>query len=333
MNVNENFSSEQTLAQRYNNEIQAFWQQGNFSSFLGFNNVRINYATFIAPENKKNLVIVQGRSESYLKYQETIFDLFHQGYNIFIHDHRGQGLSGRLLANPFKGYVDNFDDYVEDLHQFITNFVLPECKQNKLYLLAHSMGGAISSLYLAKYPNVITASTLLAPMFGINTGIIPKPLATTIIHSTAFFERLLPNSPLYFFGQGDHRVRSFEGNSLTHSVTRYNIYKELYLHEKVIQLGGVTTHWLKQGHRIINKVVAKIHTLSTPVLILQAGSDTVIDNQAQHIFHDELPLYKRDNNKFNKALIVIENAKHELLFEQDKYRNQAISHMLEWFNE
>ena len=34
------------------------------------------------------------------------------------HDHRGQGLSGRMLDNPQPGYVESFDDYVQDFKQF-----------------------------------------------------------------------------------------------------------------------------------------------------------------------------------------------------------------------
>ncbi len=329
MNGNISISSEVTLVENYTNEIEEFWlSNGKFSSFLGLDSKRINFAIFTHCDNQKNIVIVQGRSESYLKYKETIFDLFNQGFNVFIHDHRGQGLSERLLTNPYKGYVDSFDDYVHDLQLFISLYVLPSCHQKKPYLLAHSMGGAISALYLAKYSNFIHSSVFLAPMFAINTGILPISLARTIINLTYKVEGLMVNKKGYFFGQSDHRTRSFKGNSLTHSPVRYEIYKVLYATEQAIQLGGVTTHWLKEAHRIIDKILTQITTINHSILVLQAGNDSVIDNKAQNIFYEHL---SKSNDEKRNSLIVIENAKHELLFEEDQYRNQTIHHILTWF--
>ena len=86
--------------------------------------IRINYATFIHNEVQESIVLVTGRTESYLKYQELAFDLYHQGYNVYIIDHRGQGLSQRLLKDNHKGYVKIFDDYAHDLKQFIDEVVI-----------------------------------------------------------------------------------------------------------------------------------------------------------------------------------------------------------------
>jgi len=37
------------------------------------------------------------------------------GFDVLIIDHRGQGRSGRLLADPHLGHVNRFNDYVDDL--------------------------------------------------------------------------------------------------------------------------------------------------------------------------------------------------------------------------
>ena len=112
------------------------WEQGDFSFFSGVDQIRINYATFIHHEIKASIVLVTGRTESYLKYQELAFDLHQQGYNIFIIDHRGQGLSERLLKDNQKGYVKNFDDYAHDLKQFIDNepYLYVIFNKNTLYV-------------------------------------------------------------------------------------------------------------------------------------------------------------------------------------------------------
>ena len=150
-------------------DVEGFWQQGLFNSFEGVKCVDIHYAVFTQKNsNSPALIIVPGRSESYLKYQELAFNFYQQGYNVFIIDHRGQGLSGRLLKNPNKGYVEDFQDYVDDLHYFIESVVVKHCAA-KPFLLAHSMGGAIAARFMQDSPDAIKAAVISSPMLGFNS--------------------------------------------------------------------------------------------------------------------------------------------------------------------
>ena len=332
MENNDSLSNEDNLLTNYNTDIKSFWSTGAFSSFQGIDNIRINFATFCQPDNHKNLVIVQGRSESYIKYQELIWDFFQQGYNIFILDHRGQGLSERMLDNPHKGYVNDFDDYAADLNTFINTYVLPYCSdQNKPYLLAHSMGCAIACLYLINHAVQIQAAVLSSPMFAINTGKLSPKLAHNLITLTSKLESTFANQACYFPGQKDHVFKAFKDNRLSHSEIRYQIFKNLYQAEKSVQLGGVTIQWLKQAHQIKDKIFNRLTSLSTPVIVLQAGADSIVDNQAQNEFcqllHQQHPTLCTLDKPIN-----IEGAWHELFFEQDKYRQPAINHCLAWFS-
>ncbi len=112
-----------------------------------------------------------GRIESYVKYAELAYDLFHCGYDVVIIDHRGQGRSGRLLADTHRGHVVNFSDYVDDLAAFWQQDVQPG-PWRKRYILAHSMGGAIATLFLQRQPQAFHAAVFCAPMFGI---VMPLP--------------------------------------------------------------------------------------------------------------------------------------------------------------
>src|SRR5690606_39969580 len=58
------------------------------------------------------------------------------------------------------------------------------------YLLAHSMGAAIASLYLLKYPHAIERAAFTAPMFGIQLGKKPKWFVKWVIHVGALFNRV-----------------------------------------------------------------------------------------------------------------------------------------------
>ena len=47
-------------------------------------------------------MVVNGRTEYAEKYAELFYDLKDLGFSLYIYDHRGQGLSSRLLADRGK---------------------------------------------------------------------------------------------------------------------------------------------------------------------------------------------------------------------------------------
>jgi lysophospholipase len=330
LNLHQKSSQESDLIGSLKDEISTFWQQGIFESFVGVGEVQIHYALFKQFQKKyPTLVIVPGRSETYLKYQELVFDLYRQGYTIYIIDHRGQGLSERLLSDQKKGYVTNFQDYVDDLRYLIEN-ILPKTTSSKPYLLAHSMGGAIATSYMQDSPDTIKAAVISSPMLGFNSGWLSETFVKKVIVTTLIINNIFSRKPWYFFGQNDYSEKKFSSNKLSHSVCRYQRFIDLYRHNKNIQLGGVTTHWLAQSLIIQDKIFNKIHTLKTPILLLQAGADVVVSQSAQNEFCRRLNLVQSQSCP-NGLPHKIEGAFHELFFEIDAYRDDAITQSITWF--
>lgn len=332
--ADDNFTTEEQLASHYTGQINTFWHQGDFSSFTGVKNTRINYAAFIHHEttpslSNKCLVIASGRSESYLKYKELSFDLFKQGFSVFLIDHRGQGLSERALNNPHKGYVEDFQYYVDDLAYFIENIVNKHC-QSKPYLLAHSMGGAIAARYLQDYPDNIQAAVLSSPMLGFNSGGIPSFIAEPLIRSKARFNQWIDDTPWYLLGQKDYSHSQFVDNPLMHSKLRYQQFSQLYKETPAIQLGGVTLKWLTESITALKTIFANVSKITTPTLVIQAGAEKIVNNQAQDDFCQQLHSLHPQSCPNGKP-VVIADAYHELFFESDIYRNQALSAVTAWF--
>jgi len=337
------FTTESQLITRYSGEISDFWQQGKFSYFSGVNNNRINYAAFNHNEanakshnniDRRCLVISSGRSESYLKYKELSFDLFNLGFNVFLIDHRGQGLSERALENSHKGYVENFQYYVDDLATFIESIVSPHCTVNgniqKPYLLAHSMGGAIAARYLQDYPDNIQAAVLSSPMLGFNSGGIPDVITKSLIKTTAQINQWFDDTPWYFFGYTDYTQNDFDGNPLMHSELRHQQFSQLYHTTPAIQLGGITIKWLTESMTALEKIFTNINKITTPTLVIQAGSDKIVNNQAQDDFCQQLHQLHPQSCPNGKPLLV-KDAYHELFFESDVYRLQTLTAVVEWF--
>ncbi|GAA6173900.1 alpha/beta fold hydrolase [Colwellia sp. KU-HH00111] len=334
---NAGFTCENKLPEYYSSDIADFWQQGAFASFSGVDQLSIEYAVFLHKTlARKCLVISPGRCEGYLKYKELCFDWFNQGFNIFIIDHRGQGLSERVLDNRDKGYVENFQYYIDDLATFIETIVYPHCDVggtiNKPYILAHSMGGAIVARYLQDYPKTIQAAVLSSPMFGFNSGAMPKVAAETVVKLAAKLNHCLSDSPWYFFGQKNYCEVAFTHNRLTHSPLRLGLFNELYSQTPALQLGGVTIQWLTESLRALETLFSKLDQIITPTLVIQAGSDKVVCNQAQTAFCQQLqqvqPLACASGSP-----LVITGAYHELFFERDIYRQPALTAAAKWFEQ
>ncbi|MFM5360113.1 alpha/beta fold hydrolase [Aeromonas veronii] len=316
-------TSEADVPSLYQQTLPDFWRQHAVEGeFKGKDGVTIRYAALRQAKVDRAILIVNGRVESYLKYQELAWDLWRQGYSLYLIDHRGQGMSGRMLNDPQKGYVEQFDDYVVDLKQFHDQIIMAD-QPAKLFLLAHSMGGAISARYLERWPDDIKAAVLSSPMLGINLGGLPKwlakGLASTIGTVGGWF-----GEPPYGPGQGTYQDHGFADNELTHSQSRYQAFRQIYEQHPQIKLGGATAHWIYQGITGADATIADAGAIKTPLLVLQAGNDSVVDNAAQDRF---CTIAKCEGGK----PLRIEGAWHELFIESDDKRQPALTAMVDFF--
>ena len=110
-------------------------------------------------------------------------------YSVYILDHRGQGFSGRMVEDTQIGHVEKFNDYVTDLNTFVLDVAKPANAGQNLFLVAHSMGGCIGSLYIETYTDDIDATILCSPMHQPSTGFIPERLAEMVADKKSFFKK------------------------------------------------------------------------------------------------------------------------------------------------
>ena len=319
-------SSAENIEQHHQDNILPFWQEKvQTSQFSSLDNTTIAYAYCIAPNAKATIVLSPGRTEGYLKYQEFFYDLYQNGYSIFAIDHRGQGLSDRLISHPQKGYVDKFQHYVDDFAQFCEQEVKPKAN-SPLFLVGHSMGATIATLYLEQFPDKFIASAMSAPLYGFNPGLLPvfvaKPLSKILIG----LKTLLGKSSDYFLGQFDYCQIPFNENKLTHCQPRYERFRLLYEQHNKLRLGGITFHWLATSLRAISDLFKYAKSIETPILIIQSYDDEVVN------LADQTRFYKRLAPKGICEKIELHGAKHEVFFETDLMRTTAITGMLNFFD-
>ncbi|MBB6463118.1 alpha/beta fold hydrolase [Flammeovirga kamogawensis] len=298
----------------YTDKIEEFYNKGREGRFNGKEQVEIYYKTFT--QEKKGspaIVISSGRTEAAIKYKELIFDLYTNGYSVYILDHRGQGLSGRMTADPDMGYVDNFQYYVDDLKFFYDSLVVPKNHERK-YLLCHSMGGAIGMTYLEQNNNDFNAAAFSSPMLGLPFG------------SCGGAKLLEKDTIAYAPGGGKYAPTPFKENTLTGSAIRLERMNTAFKEVPKARLGGATYEWVLKSCNQFDIINSNIDKIETPFILFSGENEQIVSTKA----HEEFISSAKGLGKVCEGHLV-ENAQHELLIEKDTERTETINKTLDYF--
>ncbi len=276
----------------------------------------VRYARFAATARplKGTVIIVPGRNECIEKYFETIRDLSARGLGSLVFDLRGQGASDRLIADPMRGYVRSFNQYVSDLEEIFEQVALPDCR-GPFYMLAHSTGSLVALLAAPALVNRVRRMVLLAPLIEFGSSSLS-------LHNMRRITGLL-----YYLGLGSLYAGGgprpeggppFSVNKLTTDHARYARNQGICNTHPQLALGGPSVAWVHAACAAAETLqepdfLARIHT---PLLIVAAGADEVVSTPAI----ERLAARIRSG-----SLITIDGARHELLQEADLYREQVLA--------
>ena len=261
--------------------------------------------------SKGTVVILGGRADFIERYFETARNLMDRGFCVASIDFRGQGGSQRLAEKRLRGHVNSFEEYDEDIRAFMTQVVLPDCPP-PYYVLAHSTGGNII-LRALRTRNWFKKCVLVSPLIDLNYGAWPVAV-TKLLTSLAMTLRLhwafLPGRRHTPFGRKD-----FAGNPLTKDQRRWNRDSAVLEAAPNLGTGGPTFGWLSAALKSIATLrgMKSATGLKCPVLIVAAGLDGVVDNEATQRFSERVA---------GVSLITIREAMHEILLERDEIRGQ-----------
>lgn len=296
--------------------IENFYKSGKEDYFIGKANIQIYYKIFRQAESESPAILISsGRTEAALKYKELIYDLFNNGYSVYIHDHRGQGLSNRMTEDPDMGYIDTFQFYIDDMKYFYDN-TLKKSNHKKKYLLAHSMGGAIGMTYLEQNPNDFHAAAFSSPMLGF---VAPTCKASKL---------LTGQKPKYALGQGKYQDDKsvFKNNKLTGSEIRYIRMNNAFAKKNKSRLGGATYQWVYKSCQQFDYINDNIKNIQTPFVLFSAENEKIVNPKAHQKFIKEAQKLGKTCEAF-----LIENAEHELLIEKDEHRIKTINQIFKYF--
>jgi lysophospholipase len=274
--------------------------------------VSLRFARWQPPAGRKGTVCVfTGRGECIEKYFEVVRELRARGFAVAMIDWRGQGHSARQLRDPRKGYVRRFSDFETDVETFVQQIMLPDCPP-PYYALAHSMGGAVMLRLAHSGRRWFDRMVLSAPMIdlpGLATA-LPTRVLVRALRLAGMGGRFVPG------GNGELAgTAAFPGNDLTSDPIRYARNVAILEQDPTLGIGAPTVAWADSAFKAIVEFREANYPqqIRQPILMLAAGADTVVSTAAI----EEFAYHLRAGSH-----LVIAGAKHEILQEQDRYREQ-----------
>ncbi len=254
------------------------------------------------PNAKGAVVISHGYNESAEKFREMAYWFMKMGFSVFAIDHRGHGRSFRLSPDLALTDVESFGDYARDLHDFVRRIVLPNADGLPLYLYGHSMGGAISILYMQNHPKVFQKAVLTAPMLKPKTENIPTPVSRAVSAVCRIFGK--GDKIVFAKKQGFNEDEQFEDSPDT-SKERFSYYKEKRVEHPYLQNSYPTYRWVNESLRVGSFLLdpMRCSRIKNPVLLFSAGEDSFVFKREQEVFISLIP---------NGEIFYENRARHEI---------------------
>ena len=268
-----------------------------------------------------SILLINGRADFIEKYAETIHDLTAGGWGVAAFDWRGQGRSGRLGDDRFKGHATSFDPWLDDLATIAGWFAatLPGPR----FAIAHSMGAHLLVRHLEGGGGGFDRAVLLSPMLGLRAA----PLGAWAARLAARLAVGLGQGGRFVVGGGARLARvagSPRQRLLTRDAERYDDEGWWIAREPGLELGAVTWGWLAAAFASLDRLFAPgaLERLTMSLLILAADGDGLVDNDGAMAAAKRLP---------DVGIEIIAGAGHELLREVPAVRAGVLARVTGFF--
>jgi len=271
--------------------------QYNESEFIGLENHKIYYQSWIPEKPRAIVQIVHGGVEHIGRYKYLVEFLISAGIAVYGNDHRGHGKSeGR------RNHINSFDEFVEDCYK-LTKIIQEEQKGKPIFLVGHSMGSLINQRYAIKYQKELKGLVLS----GSGTRV---PLSKPLELLARIMGKIWPTF------MGPSGIIPEELSSDPESV-------EDYINDPLINYKKATTSYGLAFLHHYPEIKDKIGTIKIPVLIQKGELDRLV------IDIDELI---NDLKGADLTVKFYPDGWHEMYTETKEKREKAFSDLIEWIN-
>lgn len=265
--------------------------------FKGRNNVEIYWQRWQPEGVKAVVVLVHGLGEHSGRYRHVAEVLTDSGCAVYALDHRGHGQSGAARA-----FVDRFRHAVADV-DYLVEIARRELPRKPVFLLGHSMGGALSLSYALQHADKLHALMLSGAAVALD-GAPPllKPIAKLL-------SVLAPKLGLFAV---DPSLVSRDPQVVAHYAA-----DPLNAHTKV------PARTLGEIVRFVEFLPAALHRLRLPLLALHGEDDRLAG-----LSGSRMVIERASSN--DKTLKTYPGLYHEIFNEMPSDRAMVFADLTEW---
>lgn len=262
---------------------------------------------FDAENPRGTVMIVHGFTENADKFSEIIHSLLICGFSAVAYDQRGHGRSYRAegLDGLSLTHVEDFDEYVRDLDIVYRRVMADMPKPHHIF--SHSMGGAVTALYLERHPGVFARAAMCAPMIAPNLSGMPKPAAKALCKT----EKALKHGKKRIFISKPYAEKEPFETACANGRERFDWYEELRFNTPAFHNNGPTYSWLLESIDVTDDILTPgaVEKIDAKVRLFTAALDDVVLPEPQKAFISRVK---------NGEHRIVEGAKHEIYRSPDE---------------
>ena len=237
---------------------------------------------FSAPKPRGTVVVLHGFTECADKFSEVIHGFLTAGYSVLAYDQRGHGRSWRKegIDDLSLTHVDHFSDYVRDL-EIVCEKLLKKLPK-PWFIFAHSMGGAVTALFLEQHPDVFQKAVLCAPMIAPNRGGIPFVMSEIILGGA----KLLGKGKKRIFTSKPYAGPENFDTSCASGRARFDWFDAVKAAKAQFHNNGPTYNWTFGSVNVTRKILrpGAVERIACPVRLYAAQEDNSVLPEAQKKF-------------------------------------------------
>ncbi|XP_032762021.1 monoglyceride lipase isoform X2 [Rattus rattus] len=276
---------------------------------------------------KALIFVSHGAGEHCGRYDELAQMLKRLDMLVFAHDHVGHGQSeGERMV------VSDFQVFVRDLLQHV-NTVQKDYPEIPVFLLGHSMGGAISILAAAERQTHFSGMILISPLILANPESASTLKDNLTITKTSLekaaevsmawipyaFHLWVLAAKLLNFVLPNISLGRIDSSVLSRNKTEVDRYNS----DPLICHAGVKVCFGIQLLNAVSRVERAMPRLTLPILLLQGSADRLCDSKGAYLLMESSPSQ-------DKTLKMYEGAYHVLHKELPEVTNSVLHEINTW---
>jgi acylglycerol lipase len=229
----------------------------NTSTLRGYGGWPVFYRWSRPEQPRGSVLLVHGYSEHSGRYSRVIRALVQGGLAVVAPDHRGHGLTARLL-----GDIESREHVLADLG--IAHRRLLELGPGPVFLVGHSLGAAIALRYQQRHPDAIAGMVLNGVALR-----VPDSVPGSVRLLARALARLYPTLPLQPF---------FDATRNTRDLTSQRILRE----DPLGYRGPIRVRTGVEVMALIEEVRRDLHQVEVPALLTHGEIDKHVPVSVSH---------------------------------------------------